>query len=286
MTTKKAGRTLPVAFQGEPGAYSDLAARSLFPSHTTLPCPTFDDAFAAVRDGKASHAVIPIDNSIAGRVADVHHLLPQSKTHIVGEHFQPIEHCLLGTKGATKGGIREAWSHVHALAQCRVFLRAQRIKPVVVEDTAGAARKLAEGTSTTVAAIASPLAAKLYGLKILARDIADRPNNTTRFIVIAKEAPVARAKGPMITSLFFRVGHSPGALFKALGGFATTGINLLKLESYVNEDFQTAEFYVEAAAHAEDPSMKHALSDLKYFSEEVKILGSYPAHPFRSKKNR
>lgn len=272
-----------IAFQGEPGAYSDLAARSVFPGHETLPCATFYDAFAAVREGKASYAVIPIDNSIAGRVADVHHLLPESRTHIVGEHFQPIEHCLLAVRGAPRSGIRDVWSHVHALAQCRVYLREHHLKPVVVEDTAGAARSLAERGDLSVAAIASPLAAKLYGLQILARDIADHKHNTTRFIVIAKDVPVTKPGGSMITSIFFRVRNTPGALFKALGGFATAGVNLIKLESYVNEDFQTAEFYAEAAAHPDEPLMQHALADLKYFSDEMRILGAYPAHPHRSK---
>lgn len=273
-----------IAFQGEPGAYSDLAARSVFPGHETLPCATFYDAFAAVHDGKAAYAVIPIDNSIAGRVADVHHLLPESRTYIIGEHFQPIEHCLLGLAKATSEDIRIAWSHVHALAQCRAYMRTHHIKPVVVEDTAGAARAVAEGSDRSIAAIASPLAAKLYGLKVLARDIADRKHNTTRFIVIAKEALKARPKGSMITSIFFRVRNTPGALFKALGGFATTGVNLIKLESYVDEGFQTAEFYAEAAAHPDDALMQHALADLQYFSDEVRILGTYPAHPHRARK--
>jgi prephenate dehydratase len=285
--TKKPARSLPIAFQGELGAYSDLAARSLFPTHTTLPCPTFEDAFAAVRDGKALRAVIPIDNSIAGRVADVHHILPRSSVHIIGEYFQPIEHCLLGVDGATKSTIREAWSHVHALAQCRAYLRTHRIKATVVDDTAGAARTLAERKDTSVAAIASPLAAQLYGLKILDRDIADQKNNTTRFIIISKEAPPKIAPGTTtITSIFFRVRNTPGALFKALGGFATTGINLIKLESYVNADFQTAEFYVEALGNPESELMQHALADLKYFSDELRILGVYPSNPYRTKKSR
>lgn len=277
---------LPIAFQGEPGAYSDLAARALFPRHSTLPCTMFEDAFNAVRDGKATRAVIPIDNSIAGRVADVHRLLPKSGTHIVAEHFQPIEHCLLAVRGATFREIKEAHSHVHALAQCRAYLRSHHIRPVVVDDTAGAARAIAENKDRSVAAVASPLAAKLYGLKILDRNIADHANNTTRFVVIAKHIEKPRPGAPAITSLFFRVRNTPGALFKALSGFATTGVNLIKLESYVNEDFETAEFYAEAMAHPDDALMRHALDDLRYFSDEVRVLGVYPVHPYRLKKSK
>ncbi len=280
----KAEKTFLIAFQGEHGAYSDLAARALFPGHTTLPCAMFEDAFLAVRNGKAAYAVIPIDNSIAGRVADVHRILPTSGTHIIGEHFQPIEHCLLAVRGTKLPDIREAHSHVHALAQCRAYFRAHHIKPVVVDDTAGAALALSESGEKHIAAVASPLAAKLYGLDILAKNIADQKGNTTRFIVIAKQPRASHKGKPTITSLFFKVRNTPGALFKALGGFATTGVNLIKLESYVNGDFQTAEFYAEAMAHPEEPLMQHALADLKYFSEEVRILGIYPADPFRLKK--
>lgn len=280
----KTKKGLLVAFQGELGAFSDLAARALFPRSETLPCAMFEDAFLAVSNGKAAHAVIPIDNSIAGRVADVHRILPTSGTYIVGEHFQPIEHCLLAVRGAKLSDIREAHSHVHALAQCRAYLRAHHIKPIVVDDTAGAARALSESGEKTIAAVASPLAAKLYNLNILSRSIADQKGNTTRFIVIAKKPHVVEKTTPTITSLFFKVRNTPGALFKALGGFATTGVNLIKLESYVNGDFQTAEFYAEAMAHPENPLMKHALADLKYFSEEVRILGVYKADPFRRKK--
>ncbi len=272
-----------VAFQGQPGAYSDLACRAYFPGVTTLPCPTFEDALAAVRDGEADRAMIPIENSLAGRVADVHHLMPKSGLHIVGEHFQRVNHQLLAPKGATLDGIRRARSHVQALGQCRGFLRAQGIEAVVDADTAGSARQVAEKGDPTEAAIASSLCADLYGLEILKADIEDAKHNTTRMLILARVAEVPDvAEGPCITSFVFRVRSVPAALYKALGGFATNGINLTKLESYmVGGNFVAAQFYADAEGHVDDRSMRLALEELRFFSREVKVLGVYPANPFR-----
>ena len=283
MSSRKS--TACVAFQGEFGANSDLAGRATFPERETLPCVTFEDVFAAVRSGKAAFGMIPIDNSIAGRVADIHHLLPKSGTHIIGEHFQPIEHQLLATRGASLRTVKEAHSHVHALAQCREFLRKHGIKPVVVEDTAGAARAVSALHDQKIAAIASPLAGKLYGLTVLAKKIEDRPHNITRFVIISKRLTIPKVgEGRVITSLFFRLRSVPAALYKAIGGFASTGVNLLKLESYLNGDFQTAEFYIEAEAHPAELRMQHALDELKFFSEEIRVLGVYPANRYRARE--
>jgi len=272
-----------VAFQGQPGAYSDLACRAYFPGVATLPCPTFEDALAAVRDGEADRAMIPIENSLAGRVADVHHLMPKSGLHIVGEHFQRVNHQLLAPKGATLDGIRRARSHVQALGQCRGFLRAQGIEAVVDADTAGSARQVAEKGDLTEAAIASSLCADLYGLEILKADIEDAKHNTTRMLILARVAEVPDiAEGPCITSFVFRVRSVPAALYKALGGFATNGINLTKLESYmVGGNFVAAQFYADAEGHVDERSMRLALEELRFFSREVKVLGVYPANPFR-----
>lgn len=278
-------KSFPIAFQGEFGANSDLAARAVFPNRKTLPCMIFEDTFTAVREGKAGYAMIPIDNSIAGRVADIHHLLRGVDTYIVGEHFQPIEHRLLGVPGTTLKTIREVRSHVHALAQCQKYLRKHGLKVIAAEDTAGAAREIAEKRDPTIAAIASPLAGKLYGLVELARNIEDTAQNTTRFIIIAREAHTPKqGTAKVITSIFFRLRSVPAALYKAIGGFATNGINLLKLESYLGEGFQSAEFYIEAEAHQDDPLMKLALAELRFFSEEVRLLGTYPMHPYRQRR--
>ncbi len=272
-----------VAFQGQAGAYSDLACRAYFPGVATLPCPTFEDALAAVRDGAADRAMIPIENSLAGRVADVHHLMPKSGLHIVGEHFQRVNHQLLAPKGATLAGIRRARSHVQALGQCRGFLRAQGIEAVVDADTAGSARQVAEKGDPTEAAIASSLCADLYGLEILKADIEDAKHNTTRMLILARVAEIPDlADGPCITSFVFRVRSVPAALYKAMGGFATNGINLTKLESYmVGGNFVAAQFYADAEGHVDDRAMRLALEELRFFSREVKVLGVYPANPFR-----
>lgn len=272
----------PVAFQGASGSNSDIAARALFRDRETLPCVTFDEAFEAVEDGRAECAVIPIDNSIAGRVADIHTLLPHRSTHIVGEYFQPIEHTFFGVPGSTLETVRTVRSHVHALAQCRMFIQKHGYAAEVDYDTAGAAHKVAEATDISVAAIAPPLAGELYGLISLATDIADKRENVTRFLLLSQKRKLpAIDDGPFITSIYFKLRSVPAALYKAISGFATNGINLIKLESYLGEGFQTAEFYIEAEGHPDERLMKLALDEMRFFTEEVRILGTYPKHSYR-----
>ncbi len=272
-----------IAFQGEHGAYSDLACRMSRPEMTTLPCRTFEDAFAAVREGKAGLAMIPIENSVAGRVADIHHLLPDSGLHIIGEHYQRINHHLLAVPGTKLEDVTEVYSHVHALNQCRDFLKEHGITPVVAVDTAGSAKEIAQSGDTTRAVIASELAGEIYGLTSLAADIEDAEHNTTRFVVMSKEAVVPHPKAGMaVTSFVFRVRNVPASLFKALGGFATNGVNITKLESYiVGGTFIAAQFYADCEGHPENRNLRLALEELEFFTQSVKILGVYPPHPYR-----
>lgn len=276
-----------IAYQGAPGANSDLACRSVHPSMTPLPCASFEDAFAAVHEGRARLAMIPVENSVAGRVADIHHLLPRGGLHIVGEHYQRVVHCLLAPKGAGIGTLKEVHSHVQALGQCREYLRRHGLTPVTHADTAGAAADVAKLGDPTRGAIASRLAAEIYGLDVLAEGIEDASHNTTRFIVMAKEPMVPpHGGGPCVTSFVFRVRSVPAALFKALGGFATNGVNMTKLESYmVDGRFTAAQFFAEVEGHPEDRGVRLALEELEFFAREVKILGVYPAHPFRVRQN-
>ncbi len=285
MTNPAAARTAAttIAFQGAPGAYGDLACRTAYPEMTTLPCTTFEDTFAAVGEGRAVLAMIAIDNSLAGRVADVHHLLPESGLHIVGEHFQRVVHHLLAPKGATIEGLRTVHSHVHALPQCRKLISELRLKPVVHADTAGAAADVAARGDATQAAIASDLAGQIYGLATLRANVADNADNTTRFVVMRREPYDPDPQdGPVITSFVFRVRSVPAALYKALGGFATNGVNIVKLESYmIDAWFTVAQFYAEIEGHPDQRPVKLALEELSFFSREVRILGVYPADPFR-----
>jgi prephenate dehydratase len=273
-----------VSFQGQPGAYSHLAIRAAFPSAEAVPCANFEDAFAAVADGGCDRAMIPIENSLAGRVADVYQLLPSSGLHIVGEHFQPIDHCLLGVKGAALGGIKRVLSHVQALHQCRRTLREMAIEAVIHADTAGAAAEVARLGDPATAAVASAIAAETYGLDILRERLQDRPHNTTRMVVLSRVAEVPDlGDGPTVTSFVFRVRHVPAALYKALGGFATNGVNLSKLESYmVGGRFVVAQFYADADGHPDEKPMRLALEELRFFCREFKMLGVYPASPFRA----
>jgi len=273
-----------IAFQGEPGANSDMACRAVFPDMTTLACYTFADAFAAVREGKARLAMIPIDNSVAGRVADIHHLLPNSGLHIIGEHFQRIDHHLLAVKGATIDDLTHVHSHVHALNQCRGIIRELGLEPVVHADTAGAAHMISERGDKTQGAIASKLAGEIYGLEDLRANIEDAEHNTTRFLIMAKEPIMPpQGEGLVVTSFVFRVQSIPAALYKALGGFATNGINMTKLESYIIDgSFQAAQFYAEVEGHPFDESMKLAFNELRFFTHEVKVMGTYPAAQARA----
>jgi prephenate dehydratase len=273
-----------IVFQGEPGANSHLACHEAFPDCEAVPCPTFEDAFAAISAGDVGLGMIPIENSVAGRVADIHHLMPDSGLHIIAEHFMPVRHQLLGVKGARLEEIETVESHVHALGQCRKVIRKLGLKTVVAADTAGSAREVAQAGDTRRAAIASRLAAEIYGLDVLAEDIEDEDHNTTRFIVLSREAKWARKEeGPVVTTFLFRVRNVPAALYKALGGFATNGINMTKLESYMIEgNFFATQFYADIEGHPEDRSLVFAFEELAFYSKEMKILGVYPAHPFRA----
>jgi len=278
-------RRRKIAFQGELGANSHIACNEAYPGYQPLPCSTFEDAFAAVRDGRADLAMIPIDNSVAGRVADIHHLMPQSKLHIVAEWFLPVQHQLMAPKGATLKTIRTVESHVHALGQCRNIIRALGVKAVVAADTAGAAREVAEAGDISRAALATKLAAKIYRLRILKKDVADAKHNTTRFVVLARKPSWASRKDrQVITTFVFQVRNIPAALYKALGGFATNGINMTKLESYmVNGSFAATQFYADVQGHPKDRGLALALEELEFVSQPktLKILGVYPAHAFR-----
>ncbi|HXV25744.1 MAG TPA: prephenate dehydratase [Alphaproteobacteria bacterium] len=282
-TPPEADTARTIAFQGAPGAYGDLACREAYPEMMSLPCPSFEEALAAVRDGQAALGMIAVENSIAGRVADIHHLLPGSGLHIVGEHFQRVNHHLLVAKGASLASLRTVHSHVHALSQCRNVIRELKLKPIVHPDTAGAAADVAERGDPSEAAIASSLAGEIYGLVSLRSDIEDADHNTTRFLVMACQ-PIDPdpASGPMITSFLFRVRSVPAALYKALGGFATNGVNITKLESYIVDGaFTVAQFYADIEGHPDQRPVRLALEELSFFSREVRILGVYPAHPFR-----
>lgn len=274
-----------IAFQGFLGAYSDLSCRKVFPEAQTLPCATFDKAFKAVQNGKADLAMIPVDNTLAGRVADVHRLMPQSNLHIIGEHFQPIQHALMGVKGATLEGIKVVHSHIHALPQCQKIIQELGLEQKVHADTAGAAEEIAMMNDPTQAAIASTLAADIYGLDILKEDVQDEDHNTTRFLILSRESIVPQfdpAKN-YVTSFIFEVRNIPAALYKAMGGFATNGVNMQKLESYVDEKFQAAQFYADVIGHPEDRPLQLAMEELGFFAKDVVLLGTYEAHPFRGK---
>lgn len=272
-----------ISYQGEPGANSHIAAHEAFPDWQPLPCATFEDALSAITESQAGLGMIPIENSIAGRVADIHHLLPASGLHIIGEHFLPIRFQLMAPKGATLATIKTVHSHVHALGQCRRIIRELGLKAVVASDTAGSARQVAEWNDPTQAALAPQLAGDIYGLNTLAKDVEDEKNNTTRFVVLAREPQWTRASEPnVVTSFIFRVRNVPAALYKALGGFATNGLNLTKLESYMVEGrFLATQFYAEVDGHPDDRSLRLAMEELAFFSKETRILGVYPAHPFR-----
>jgi prephenate dehydratase len=272
-----------IAYQGEPGANSHIACKNVYPQWEPLPCATFEDALGAITDGEALLGMIPIENSIAGRVADIHHLLPGSGLYIVGEYFLPIHFQLLGIKGTRLAELTSVYSHIHALGQCRKFIREHRLAAHVTGDTAGSAREIAEWGDPTRASIATRLAADIYNLDLLAEDIEDETHNTTRFVVLSKTPQWAkRGTGPLVTSFVFRVRNVPAALYKALGGFATNGVNMTKLESYMVEgEFTATQFLADVDAHPEDPPLARALEELAFFCKELKILGVYPAHPFR-----
>jgi len=272
-----------ISYQGEPGANSHIIINEAYPDWTPLPCATFEDALTAVQDGSAALGMIPIENSIAGRVADIHHMLPASGLHIIGEQFLPIRFQLMALPGVRLEEIRTVHSHVHALGQCRKIIRRLGLKAVVAPDTAGAARQVAEAGDRTRASLSPRLAGAIYGLAILAEDVEDEAHNTTRFVVLSREPAVPPAgDGPTVTSFMFRVRNIPAALYKALGGFATNGVNMTKLESYMVEgQFTATQFYAEVDGHPEEPGLRRALDELAYFSSAIRVIGTYPAHPFR-----
>ena len=277
-----------IAFQGQHGAYSDLACRNAFPDLQTLPCESFEAAMESVRDGTAALAMIACENSLAGRVGDVHQLLPASGLFVVGEHFQRIEHCLLAPRGAPIEGLKRAHSHEVALGQVRRILKELHLKPVVQADTAGSAEMVAQWNNPADCAIASSLAAELFGLDVLRRNVEDAAHNTTRFYVMARKAavqPVDRAG--LMTTFVFRVRNVPAALFKALGGFATNGVNMTKLESYMlGGEFTATQFLCDVEGHPEQPALRRALEELSFFSRETRILGVYPGSPFRQEQKQ
>ena len=272
-----------IAFQGEPGANSHIACSERYPDWEPLPCPSFEDAFAAVLDGTAALGMIPIENSIAGRVADIHHLLPTSGLHIIAEHFLPIHFQLMAIPSADIGTIKDVFSHVHAIGQCRKIVRRLGLRAHVTGDTAGSAREVSEWNDPTRASLAPRLAAPIYGLKILAEDVEDEAHNTTRFVILSRTPKWQKQdETPTVTSFVFRVRNVPAALYKAMGGFATNGVNMTKLESYMLEGrFTATQFYAEVDGHPDDHNLKLALEELAFFSRETKIIGVYPAHPYR-----
>jgi prephenate dehydratase len=277
-----------IAYQGEPGANSHIACSAARPDLVPLAYPTFEDALAAVKTGEVDYAMIPIENSVAGRVADIHHLLPDAGLYIVGEHFLPINFQLMAPRGARLEGIRDVYSHVHALGQCRKILRKLGITPHVAFDTAGSARQVAEWGDRSKAALAPRLAAELYGLDILKENVEDEHHNTTRFIILARDPDDAEPDdGPVITTFIFRVRNVPAALYKALGGFATNGVNMTKLESYQTEGtFNATMFYADIEGHPAHRPVQLALEELSFFAAEVKIFGTYPASPYRAEAAR
>jgi prephenate dehydratase len=272
-----------VVFQGEPGANSHIASLEVFPDCRPVPLPTFEDCFQAIASGEAELGMIPIENSVAGRVADIHHLLPTSELSIIGEHFLPVHHQLLGVRGAKLEELEVVQSHVHALGQCRRIIRKLGLSAEVAADTAGSARQVAELGDPKRGALASSLAAKIYGLDILLRDVEDESHNTTRFVIFSREPKRAPARnGLVVTSFIFRVRNVPAALYKALGGFATNGINMTKLDSYqLGGKFFATLFYADVEGHPDDHDLKLALEELEFFSAEFRIVGVYPASPFR-----
>jgi prephenate dehydratase len=271
-----------VAFQGEPGAYANLAAFEALPGKAYIPCPTFEQAVDAVKAGEADLCIIPVENSLMGRIADIHHLLPEAGLHIVGEHFLPIHHQLLAIKGATLAGLKSVYSQGPALAQCLKVIREMKLKAENWHDTAGSAKHIAELKDPTLAAIASKMAGELYGLDVLKADVEDEHHNHTRFLIMSREPDEARNEGRVITTFVFRVRNVPAALYKAMGGFATNGVNMTKLESYqIGGSFNATQFYADIEGHPDDAGVRFAMEELKFFTSRLTILGIYPAHKFR-----
>ena len=280
MTNNITGR---IGFQGVKGANSEIASSEVYPAMEAVPCDTFEDVFNALDRDDVDLAMIPIENSLAGRVADIHHLLPNSKTFIIGEHFLPIHFDLMVVPGVKIEDVKTVYSHVHALGQCRNIIRKHGWKAVVAGDTAGSAMLVSERGERDIAALAPPLAADIYGLEILAKNVEDAEHNTTRFVILSKQAEWADSQNRgCMTTFLFQVRNIPAALFKALGGFATNGVNMTKLESYqLAGSFSATQFYADIEGHPDDPAVKLALEELEFFCDDLKILGVYPAAQFR-----
>ena len=271
-----------IAFQGEPGAYANLAAREAVPHAAAIPKPTFEDAIEAAKSGDTDLVIIPVENSLIGRIADIHHLLPDSGLHIVGEHFLPIRHQLLGLKDATLDDIKSVYSQAPALAQCRAILRNRKLVAHNWYDTAGSAKHIAELGDKSAAAIASTLAAEFYGLKILQADVEDEHHNATRFLIMSRQDERAPNKGKVVTSFIFQVKNAPAALYKALGAFATNGVNMTKLESYqLGGSFNATQFYADIQGHPDEPNVAAALQELEFQTAKMSVMGVYPASPYR-----
>ncbi len=271
-----------IAFQGEPGAYSHEACRKARPGMEALPCRTFEDVIEAVRGHQADLAMLPVENSTYGRVADIHHLLPESGLHIIEEAFVRVHISLLAVPGTPLSQVREAMSHTVLLGQCRGFMRQHSIRAITGPDTAGSAKEVASRGDPSLAALAAPLAGEIYGLESLADEVEDRQNNTTRFLIMSRQPDYSRRSDRMLTSFVFRVRNIPAALYKAMGGFATNGVNMTKLESYmVDGVFTATQFYADVEGHPEDPALQRALDELRYFTSSLDMLGVYPADPLR-----
>ena len=280
MTSEKATR---IAFQGELGAYSHEAALNARPDATPVPCATFDDAFKAMHEGRADLAMLPVENTTYGRVADIHRLLPKSGLHIIDEGFVRVRINLMAPKGVTLDQIKHVRAHLVLLPQARNFLDQHGITVEAAADSAGAAADLARHPEPGVGALASAVAAEIHGLDVLARDIEDEHNNTTRFLLMSHAIDTTRRSAHMITTFVFEVRNIPAALYKAMGGFATNGVNMTKLESYmVGGSFTATQFYADIEGHPDDPAVRRALEELDYFTNMIEILGVYPAHPDRN----
>ena len=272
-----------VAFQGEKGAYSHLACLEIFPNANVIACSTFEEAFQLAKDNSEYKIVIPIENSLAGRVADIHYLIPKYKLQIHAEHFQKITHNLLGIKGSKLKDIKTVRSHSQAIGQCSKMISENKIKPIISADTAGSAKFISEKKDKTDSAIASELAAKTYGLEIIKSNVEDEAGNVTRFFIMGKDSEHPELKNKKyITSCIFKLKSIPAALYKALGGFATNGVNLCKLESFsVKNTFDQVNFYIDIEGHIEDPSLQKALEELGFHTQKLDVLGVYEAHQFR-----
>ena len=276
---------IKVAFQGEKGAYSHLACQEIFPNIDAIACPTFEQAFELAKNNSEYKIVIPIENSLAGRVADIHYLIPKYKLQIHAEHFQKVTHCLLGIKGSKMKDIQTVRSHSQAIGQCNQIILDNKLKPIIAADTAGSAKFVAEKKDKSESAIASKLAAKIYDLEIIKSNVEDESGNVTRFFVMANDPKHPQFKDKKyITSCIFKLKSTPAALYKALGGFATNGVNLCKLESFsVKNTFDQVNFYIDIEGHIEDTSLRKALEELGFHTQKLDVLGVYEAHQFRIK---